>query len=966
MKHKTIHRLLAVVLSAGMIAAAIPGNAAATGPGQPEVQREAQKEAEKEAENQEEEATQKNPEHTGGQPEAEPAGESGEDQETDSPQIEPKAQEKALGAGWDDEAEDWIFIDEAHFPDSRFREYLTSICGMYLEKSDLHLIDSLNIGGKGIKNLQGIEYLTEIENLNCMQNELTDLDFMRYLPKLKTLNCSENRLTEVNLDSVPGLTEITCGNNRLTAIDFSNNTVLQKLNCGDNPSLTSIDVSNATALTELNSTFCGLTSVNVDGASSLTTLNLYDNSLLSLDLSRCNTLTSFNGGRQWPKITIPADEYDYVLDLAVMDPGMDISKFKISEGSSGGATLTGTKLSNIRDGYSIGGSYDCGQGKTLNIAIRPFKENTWVASLYIENWTYGEAPNAPDAGPSKGTAVYTYSDKADGVFTDTVPQTAGTWYVKATVEEYYGTGSAYTGLEDVASFTIAQAEPVYTIPAGLTAQCGQTLADVELPEGFSWKNDTISVGEAGTHNFEASFTPADTVNYKTVTVQLSVEVKKRTPSYTVPTSLSAVYGDTLADITLPEGFTWMDDSQSVGNAGDQTFQAKFTPADTDTYEIVENIDVAVKVEKADPSYSVPSGLTAVYGNTLADITLPEGFTWMDGGQSVGDAGDHDFPARYTPADTDNYLTVDNISVAVKVAKAVPVYQVPEGLIAVYGTTLAEVELPESFSWMDDSQDVGNVGAHDFQARFTPADTANYKTVDNIDITVTVKKLHTVTISDNGLGTALAAPAEAVEGTRVTLSATPDDGCRLKRWEVTKGNVTIQNNSFTMPDEEVEILAVFEEKPVITDDAGGVYEYTRGQDMTITCSGSLADLTGVYVDGKLVDAKYYTLKSGSTILTLKREYLATLSNGTHTLKLEYGDISAEMAFKVAGKPAAPGGSDGNGNGNAGGTEGKNTGSGQASGGVRTGDFASVAIPAGLLLLSAAACAVLILRKRRTAR
>ena len=45
----------------------------------------------------------------------------------------------------------------------------------------------------------------------------------------------------------------------------------------------------------------------------------------------------------------------------------------------------------------------------------------------------------------------------------------------------------------------------------------------------------------------------------------------------------------------------MDSSKSVGDASTvtKTFQAKFTPTDTDNYNMVENIELEVMVNKAD-------------------------------------------------------------------------------------------------------------------------------------------------------------------------------------------------------------------------------------------------------------------------------------------------------------------------------------------------------------------------------
>ena len=76
---------------------------------------------------------------------------------------------------------------------------------------------------------------------------------------------------------------------------------------------------------------------------------------------------------------------------------------------------------------------------------------------------------------------------------------------------------------------------------------------------------------------------------------------KLTPSYTVPTGLTATYGNTLKDVKFSgadEGtWLWMDEKQSVGDAQAEpkTFKAKYVPNDTDTYRTVENINISVTV-----------------------------------------------------------------------------------------------------------------------------------------------------------------------------------------------------------------------------------------------------------------------------------------------------------------------------------------------------------------------------------
>ena len=68
---------------------------------------------------------------------------------------------------------------------------------------------------------------------------------------------------------------------------------------------------------------------------------------------------------------------------------------------------------------------------------------------------------------------------------------------------------------------------------------------------------------------------------------------------------------------------------------------------------------------------------------------------------------------------------------------------------------------------------------------------------------------TITVTSGGNGTASASPAKAAAGMEITLTATPNTGYHFKAWQVISGNVTIENNKFTMPSANVEVKAIFE-------------------------------------------------------------------------------------------------------------------------------------------------------------
>ncbi len=58
---------------------------------------------------------------------------------------------------------------------------------------------------------------------------------------------------------------------------------------------------------------------------------------------------------------------------------------------------------------------------------------------------------------------------------------------------------------------------------------------------------------------------------------------------------------------------------------------------------------------------------------------------------------------------------------------------------------------------------------------------------------------------------------------------------------------------------------------------------------------------VYIDGTLIDAKNYKAEFGSTVITLNKEYVDTLSVGEHTIKVVFSDGgSATTKFEVKAK------------------------------------------------------------------
>ena len=169
---------------------------------------------------------------------------------------------------------------------------------------------------------------------------------------------------------------------------------------------------------------------------------------------------------------------------------------------------------------------------------------------------------------------------------------------------------------------------------------------------------------------------------------------------------------------------------------------------------------------------------------------------------------------------------------------------------------------------------------------------------------------TITVKTDGNGTASASSTSATAGTEITLTAKPVEGYRFKEWEVISGGVTIGNNKFTMPNDNVEVKAIFEkDAPAPTDPAKpsikvtGAYTY-NGSVHTATVSGY--DPATMGISGNTgTDAGEYTVR-----VTSKTGKWADDSTDAVTAAWSIGKATQEAPNGLIGvAPSTVDGSDG---------------------------------------------------------
>ena len=128
--------------------------------------------------------------------------------------------------------------------------------------------------------------------------------------------------------------------------------------------------------------------------------------------------------------------------------------------------------------------------------------------------------------------------------------------------------------------------------------------------------ETLTVYAKGISAGSATVTATSNVDSEKK-ASCDVTVNKANP--TAPTGLTATYGQTLADVTLPTGWTWADSTQSVGIVVSPavTFKANF--AGNDNYNAASNVDVTVTVRKAANPATVTGTATVTKGGNTVDL-----------------------------------------------------------------------------------------------------------------------------------------------------------------------------------------------------------------------------------------------------------------------------------------------------------------------------------------------------------
>lgn len=223
-------------------------------------------------------------------------------------------------------------------------------------------------------------------------------------------------------------------------------------------------------------------------------------------------------------------------------------------------------------------------------------------------------------------------------------------------------------------------------------------------------------------------------------------------------------------------------------------------------------------------------------------------------------------------------------------------------------------LPEGLSLNEDTGEISGTPAGEGTEVFTVM-AVNDLGEDIKELSITIAKApeteYAVTVRDDGHGTGSADPASATAGTEITLTATPNAGYHFKEWQVMSGDVTVRDDKFTMPSDNVEIKAIFEEDApptpteyTVTFDGN---DGTPSVDSMTTTKQKLTSLPDASRSKHSFNG-WYTEKSGGTKITTDTVFSANTTvyaHWTHT-----GDNNPPvnyytLRFETGGGSAIPG-------------------------------------------------------------
>ena len=364
----------------------------------------------------------------------------------------------------------------------------------------------------------------------------------------------------------------------------------------------------------------------------------------------------------------------------------------------------------------------------------------------------------------------------------------------------------YNDASNSVSIVVTKAVPSVTwnAPADITyntpLSTNQLNASSSISGAFVYSPDFGTILLVGTNQtLSATFTPTDTNNYDVVVTNVAINVLKATPILSWSTPSDVVYGTALstnqlnATADVAGSFNYTPDIGAVLNAGTNTLNLTFIPADSTNYNNAST-SVTLVVNKANPSLTWTNPANIIYGTALstnelnATANVAGTFSYTPDVGAVLNAGTNSLSVSFVPDDSTNYNNASaSVEIVVTPVTSLLSWSTPADIV--YGIALSSLQLNAtsavagSFIYSPTNGTVLNAGTNiALSVTFIPEDTTNY-TATSTNVYINVLKAPTTVGWSNPVaityGTALSsAQLNATASVSGSLNYTPTFGAVL--------------------------------------------------------------------------------------------------------------------------------------------------------------------------------------------
>ena len=527
-------------------------------------------------------------------------------------------------------------------------------------------------------------------------------------------------------------------------------------------------------------------------------------------------------------------------------------------------------------------------------------------------------------GPSSGQFYY---DAATATLTLNQAEISYDSTLILGTKEYYGSVIAYSPSADVSlNIVVSQGTSTITGNGGIRvmSEAGDASLSISGPGSLEVKNVSNDSGIVliGSKNVNLGINSADVtisyVQYYGVNLAAGDECKSTATindgnltasGLTVGIYFMRLYNDGPSSLTV-SGNAMVDTEGSTGgiiNGSPDSFQIG---ADGESGGIVFNGKSGTVYGNVtlQEDLEIGNDETLTIGKD-ASLTVPDGKTLTNNGTINVESG-----GKLEGTTTGN----GTLKIAPTITTQPQDVEVKENETATFNVKVTGTE-PLSYQWQqstDNGQSWTDITG-ETNATYTIATTTmdmsgtQYRCVvkNSIDevtsdaATLTVSpKQYAVTVQTDGNGTASASTTAAAAGTEITLTATPDSGYHFERWEVVSGTITIQNDKFIMPAENVTVKAVFDRNS----SGGGPTTYAVTapdvENGTVRVNPSRAS-RGTTVTITVTPDEGYELESLTVLDSRDNEITLTdKGDGKYTFTMPSGRVTVEASFaEIAPEP-----------------------------------------------------------------